>query len=103
VSSFVTWLVAVTTVLRALQGMPAGLPPGLALRADFDWTKPDKRREFLRVRLNGEGGLELFSNQSSGVLTSAVWADGLIDNPGGQVIQRGDSVRFLPLASLVAR
>ncbi len=103
VSSFVTWLVAVTTVLRALQGMPAGLPPSLSLRADFDWPKPDKRREFLRVRLNGEGGLELFANQSSGVLTSAVWADGLIDNPGGQAIQRGDVVRFLPLASLVAR
>ena len=103
VSSFITWLVAVSTVLRALQGMPVGLPASLSLRADFDWPKPDKRREFLRVRLNEAGGLELFSNQSSGVLTSAVWADGLIDNPGGQAIQRGDTVRFLPLASLVAR
>ncbi len=103
VSSFVTWLVAVTTVLRALQGMSHGLPPGLALRADFDWPKPDKRREFLRARLNGDAGLELFGNQSSGVLTSAVWADGLIDNPGGQAVHRGDTVRFLPLASLVAR
>jgi molybdopterin molybdotransferase len=103
VSSFVTWLVAVSTVLRALQGMPAGLPPSLALRADFDWTRPDKRREFLRVRLNDAGGVELFGNQSSGVLTSAVWADGLVDNPGGQAIQRGHTVRFLPLASLVAR
>jgi molybdopterin molybdotransferase len=103
VSSFVTWLVAVSTVLRALQGMPAGLPPSLALRADFDWPRPDKRREFLRVRLNEAGGVELFGNQSSGVLTSAVWADGLVDNPGSQAIQRGDTVRFLPLASLVAR
>jgi molybdopterin molybdotransferase len=103
VSSFVTWLVAVTTVLRALQGMPAGLPPSVALRADFDWPHADKRREFLRVRLAVSGGVELFSNQSSGVLTSAVWADGLVDNPGGQAIRRGDTVRFLPLASLVAR
>jgi molybdopterin molybdotransferase len=103
VSSFVTWLVAVSTVLRALQGMATGLPQSLALRADFNWPRPDKRREFLRVRLNETGGLELFSNQSSGVLTSAVWADGLIDNPGGQAIQPGDVVRFLPLASLVAR
>ena len=103
VSSFVTWLVAVSTVLRALQSMSTGLPQSLALRADFDWTRPDKRREFLRVRLNEAGGVELFSNQSSGVLTSAVWADGLVDNPGGQAIQRGGTVRFLPLASLVAR
>ena len=103
VSSFVTWLLAVTSVLRTLQGMPAALPRGLPLRADFDWTKPDKRREFLRVRLNAERGLELYANQSSGVLTSAVWADGLVDNPPGQAIRCGDTVRFLPLSELVSR
>lgn len=103
VSSFVTWLLAVSTVLRALQGLPTALPTGLALRADFDWAKPDKRREFLRVRFNATGGLDVFANQSSGVLTSAVWADGLVDNPPSHAIHRGDSVRFLPLAELVAR
>jgi molybdopterin molybdotransferase len=103
VSSFVTWLLAVSTVLRALQGMPAGLPRALPLRADFDWPRPDRRREFLRVQLNGEGGLSLFDNQSSGVLTSAVWADGLVDNPPGQAVRAGDTVRFLPLSELVAR
>jgi len=66
-------------------------------------AKPDRRREFLRVRLNQEGALELFTNQSSGVLTSAVWADGLLDNPPGQAIARGDVVRFLPLWELIAR
>lgn len=101
VSSFVTWLLAVSAVLRALQGMPATLPRALPLRADFDWPKPDRRREFLRVQVNAEGGLELFGNQSSGVLTSAVWADGLVDNPPGRAIRRGDSVAYLPLAALV--
>ena len=103
VSSFVTWLLAVTTVLRSLQGMAPGLPKGLPMRADFDWPKPDRRREFLRVQVNVEGGLALFGNQSSGVLTSAVWADGLVDNPAGAAIQAGQTVRFLPLAELVAR
>jgi molybdopterin molybdotransferase len=103
VSSFVTHLLCVSTVLRVLQGMAPGLPPALPLRADFDWPKADRRREFLRVRLNAEGGLELFDNQSSGVLTSAVWADGLVDNPPQQAIRRGDTVRFLPLSELVAR
>ncbi len=103
VSSFVTYLLTVSTALRAMQGMNPGLPSGLPMRADFDWPKPDKRREFLRVRLNAEGGLELFPNQSSGVLTSAVWADGVIDNPGGQAIARGDRVQFLPLSELVSR
>lgn len=102
VSSFVTFLLAVAPVLRAMQGMPAGLPQALPLRAGFDWPRPDKRREFLRVRLGPDGQLELFPNQSSGVLTSAVWADGLLDNPPNQAIAAGDVVRFLPLPALLA-
>ncbi len=103
VSAFITHLLAVSTVLRVLQGMDPVLPAGLPVRADFDWPRPDRRREFLRARINADGGLDLFPNQSSGVLTSAVWADGLIDNPPGQAIARGEMVRFLPLAALVAR
>jgi len=103
VSSFVTHLLCATTVLRVMQGAPAGLPPALPLRADFDWPKPDKRREFLRVKVNARGGLDLFPNQSSGVLTSAVWADGLLDNPPGQRIAAGDTVRFLPMSELIDR
>jgi len=103
VSSFVTYLLCVAPVLRGLQGLPGGLPPALPMRADFDWARPDRRREFLRARFNADGGLELFTNQSSGVLTSVVWADGLIDNPSGQPISRGDMVRFLPMSSLIGR
>jgi molybdopterin molybdotransferase len=103
VSSFVTFVLCVSTVLRAMQGLPTALPRPLPLRAAFDWPRPDKRREFLRARLNAAGDLELFDNQSSGVLTSAVWADGLVDNPPGQAIARGDAVRYLPLSELVAR
>jgi molybdopterin molybdotransferase len=103
VSSLVTWLLCVSPVLRTLQGVPAALPAGLPMRADFDWPRPDKRREFLRARFNARGGLDLFPNQSSGVLTSAVWADGLVDNPGGQAIRAGDTVRFLPLPELMSR
>ena len=101
VSSFVTCLLAVAPVLRALQGCPLALPQAVSVRADFDWLLPDKRREFLRARFNAQGGLDLFPNQSSGVLTSAVWADGLVDNPSGQVIRRGDAVRLLLLSSLI--
>jgi molybdopterin molybdotransferase len=103
VSSFVTYLLAVSPVLRVLQGMSGDLPAAWPLRAAFDLPKADRRREFLRVRLNADGALELFSNQSSGVLTSAVWADGLLDNPPGRTIARGDLVRFLPLAEWAAR
>jgi molybdopterin molybdotransferase len=101
VSSFVTFLLAVAPVLRALQGCSTAMPAGLQVRADFDWPRPDKRREFLRARFNAQGGVALFPNQSSGVLTSAVWADGLVDLPSGQVVQRGDTVRLLPLSALI--
>ena len=103
VSSFVTFVLAVAPVLRVLQGADPALPRPLALRADFDWPQPDRRREFLRVRLNGQGGLELFPNQSSGVLTSTVWADGLVDNPPSRAIRRGDLVGFLPMDTLIAQ
>ena len=101
VSSFVNFLIAVAPVLRAMQGAGDRPPRGVMLRADFDWPRPDRRREFLRVRCNEAGGLDLFPNQSSGVLTSAVWGDGLVDNPAGQAIARGDAVRFLSFAELM--
>ena len=102
VSSFVTFLLAVRPVLLQLQGANDLQPVGMSMRADFDWPQPDRRREFLRVRRNAAGGLDLFANQSSGVLTSVVWGDGLVDNPANQAIRRGDVVRFLALTELLS-
>ena len=102
VSSFITFLLLVRPFLLKLQGATRLVPAAVTLRADFEVKRADKRREFLRVRRNGEGGLDLFPNQSSGVLTSTVWCDGFVDNPAGRTISRGDSVRFLPLAELLA-
>jgi molybdopterin molybdotransferase len=101
VSSFVTFLFAVRPVLMRLQGEATASVPSLALRADFAWPKADRRREFLRVRRNAAGALDLFPNQGSAVLTSTIWADGLVDNPGGQTIAAGDTVRYLPFSGLL--
>ena len=100
VSSFVTFLMLVRPFILKAQGASSVTPHAQSLRADFD-CKGDPRREFLRARIGATGGLELFANQSSGVLTSCTWADGLIDNPPGQAIVRGDSVRFLPFSELL--
>ena len=102
VSSFVTFLLLVRPFILKLQGATELAPESIALPAHFDWPKADKRREFLRVRLNAAGGLDLFGNQSSGVLTSAVWGDGLVDLPAGHVVARGDTVRFLPFSALLS-
>jgi molybdopterin molybdotransferase len=101
VSSFVTFLMLVRPFILRMQGVQATAPVAYALRADFDWLHSDVRREFLRARLNANGGVELFENQGSGVLTSAVWAGGLVDNAPQQVIRRGDTVRFLPFSELL--
>ncbi|QRQ88714.1 molybdopterin molybdotransferase MoeA [Cupriavidus oxalaticus] len=102
VSSFVTFLLFVRPFILRLQGVADVAPRRLPLRADFELTKGDRRNEFLRARINAEGGLDLFPNQSSGVLTSTVWGDGLIDNPPNQTIARGDTVQFIPFDGLLA-
>ena len=101
VSAFVTFLLFVRPFLLRLSGVQDVAPQALPMVADFDWPKPDRRREFLRARITDSGRLELFRNQGSAVLTSTVWADGLVDNPPGQAIRRGDTVRFLPFAALL--
>ena len=102
VSSFLTFALLVRPFVLRLQGMQDVAPQSIAARADFTWPKADKRREFLRVRHNAGGGLELFNNQSSGVLTSAAWGDGVVDNPAGQTIAAGDMVRFIAFSELLS-
>ncbi len=102
VSSLITFLLFVRPFILRLQGVAAAKAPrAYAMRADFDWPKADRRNEFLRARLNDNGGLDLFPNQGSGVLTSTVWGDGLVDNPPGQPISAGDIVRFIPFSELL--
>ena len=102
VSSFVTFLLFVRPFILKLQGRDAGLPQSYPMRADFDWLKADRRNEFLRVKINAQGGLDLFPNQSSGVLTSASWGDGLVDCPPSQAIQSGDMVKYIPFNALLS-
>ena len=102
VSSFITFLVLVRPFLLKLQGASDVTVPCVNLPAHFNWPKADKRREFLRVRRNAQGGLDLFPNQSSGVLTSAVWGDGVVDNPPGRAIAHGDTVQFIAFSDMLS-
>lgn len=105
VSAFVTFCLFVRPFILRSQGVTAIAPQVFPLKADFDWPKPDKRREFLRARLHtGEDGstsARLYPNQGSGVLTSVAWADGLIEVPEGTAIRRGEIVKFLPFSGLL--
>ena len=101
VSSFATFLLFVRPFVLSLAGARTVAPRTLSLRADFTQSKADRRNEFLRARLNEAGGLDLFPNQSSAVLTSTVWGDGLIDNPPNHAIRAGETVRFIPFSELL--
>ena len=100
VSSFVTFLIFVRPFLLKTQGIAEVNPHSIQVRADFDWPEPDARREFLRVKWNARGGLDLYPTQDSAVLMSTAWADGLVDNPAGRAIRAGEMVTFMPYSEL---
>lgn len=100
VSSFVTFVLFVRPFILRMLNVTNFQHQSFTMRADFDWLKPGPRNEFLRVKINSQGGLDLFPNQSSGVLSSIVWGDGLLDLASGQTIHKDDMVKFIPFSSL---
>ncbi|AOY01266.1 gephyrin-like molybdotransferase Glp [Jeongeupia sp. USM3] len=98
VSSYITFLLFVRPFLAARVG---GEAPVQAVRvpAGFAIGRAGNRREYLRARLEN-GRAVLYPNQGSGVLTSVVWADGLVVIPEGATVADGDAVDFVPLAAL---
>ncbi|HUW29236.1 MAG TPA: gephyrin-like molybdotransferase Glp [Sulfuriferula sp.] len=105
VSTFVTFVLFARPFLLKCMGVVDVLPKTYRVKAAFDWAKPGERREFLRARLQaGQGGeleAQLFHNQGSGVLTSVVWADGLVDIDIGHTVTRGELVRFIPFSEVL--
>jgi molybdopterin molybdotransferase len=113
VSAFVTFLLFVKPYLLKAQGIADVAPQLVEAVADFDWPpydddqlalpersrrdrKPLKREEYLRARLHADGKtVTIYPNQSSGTLSSVVWANGLAITPVGSVISRGDRIKFL--------
>jgi len=102
VSAIVTFLIMVRPFVLRLQGVTNVTPRTFNLRADFDWLRPDVRAEFLRARMNENGGVDLHPNQGAGVVTSLCWGDGLVMNRPSLAINKGDSVRFVPYSELLS-
>ncbi|TCS74037.1 molybdopterin molybdotransferase [Sulfuritortus calidifontis] len=100
VSAFVVFCLFVRPFLLARMGAARAEALSFTVPAGFDWKKPGERREFLRARIE-HGRAVLYPNQSSGVLTSVAWADGLVDIESGHTVREGDDVRFWPLTELL--
>ena len=104
VSAFVTCLLFVRPFLLRMQGLKEVMPSSYPVTADFDWTRPGIRREFLRARVRNEAGearAEIHSRQGSGVLSSTCWANGLVVIPEETRVAKGDRVQFIPFRELM--
>ena len=102
VSGFVTFFLLARPYLLKSQGrVDAGMRP-IRIRADFAWSKAGNREEFVRVRRNEQGGLDLYPTQNSQILTSCAWCDGLVGIPAGATVAEGDSVCYYPIGELLA-
>lgn len=101
VSSLVTFLLLVRPFLLACQGRSDLQPQVLWLEAGFDWPRPDRRREFLRARVDRDGRVVIHADQGASALISTVWANGLVEVPPSTPIEAGQRVRFLPYAELL--
>ena len=99
-STLVTFgMLARPYILRRM-GQREVMPHSFAVPVDFSVELPGSRREFLRARLQ-DGLARRHGNQSSGILGSAVWADGLLELPAGTVCQSGDQLAFYPFSELL--
>ncbi|KAB2318697.1 molybdopterin molybdotransferase MoeA [Betaproteobacteria bacterium SCN1] len=101
VSAFATFSLFVRPFLLKRMGAAHVLYRAFPVRSASAWPKAGDRREFLRARLADDGQVEIFRNQSSGVLTSCAWADGFVDLDIGKTIQPGDWVRFIPFPEVL--
>jgi len=102
VAGFVVFLMMARPYLLRTMGLTDIDVKPMAVRADFDWLKPGDRQEFVRVRRNDEGGLDLYHTQNSQVLSSCAWADGLVDIPVGSTVRKGDMVSYYPFCQFFA-
>lgn len=97
----ITFLVLVKPFLLKQQGLRRCKEPTMQMTLGFDIPKPGLRREFLRVIIDNDGRLAKHPNQSSGMLSSASWAQGLAIIPEHRALRENDSVDYLPFSSLL--
>ncbi len=99
-STLVTFALLTRPYLLRRQGVRVVEPLKFTVPAGFDWPVAGNRREYLRGRLE-QGRATVYRNQSSGVLRSAAWADGLVEVLEGRTLSVGDEVVFIPLSDLL--
>ncbi|MBW4935462.1 molybdopterin molybdotransferase MoeA [Marinobacter sp. F4206] len=101
----VAFLVIGMPLIRKSQGRVRTEPAGEPLPAAFRIDSGSIRREFVRARRetrDGQACIAAYPNQSSGVLSSACWADGLAVVPENTSVEPGDVLTFYSFNELLA-
>ncbi|WP_028470380.1 gephyrin-like molybdotransferase Glp [Neptunomonas japonica] len=99
-SALITFCLMARPFLIRMQGADYELPLAFNVPADFERLKPGSRQEYMRARME-QGSIKVFHNQSSGILSSASWSNGLVVIPPGDVVHKGDLVSFMPFSELL--
>nr|WP_276617538.1 gephyrin-like molybdotransferase Glp [Pseudomonas sp. TMW22089] len=99
-STLVTFALLARPYILRRQGVQAVEPLKFQVPAGFVWPKAGNRREYLRGRLE-QGRAVIYKNQSSGVLRSAAWAEGLVEVLEGRTLVEGDLAGFIPLSEVL--
>ncbi len=99
-AAVVTFFAIARPVILKLSGRAATTARRYPVRAAFDYKKKAGRLEWLRVRLRQSGGglsAVKFPADGSGILTSIVESDGLVELPEElETLEEGAMVDFIP-------
>ena len=101
VAVMVTFLRVARPLILKLSGSREQSPRSFKVLAGFNYQKKPQRREFVRTRLQtdskGRHVAHKYKSDGAGILSSMVFADGLVEIPEDITnINEGDVVDYLP-------
>ena len=103
VSSFVTFCIFSLPFIKKMQGNSNYESKILKVKTSFDCKRAKPRREYARVRIDysTETPLaNLFPKQGSDVMSSVVWADGIIEIPENTTFEAGTILNYYSMDEL---
>jgi molybdopterin molybdotransferase len=103
VSAMVTFFLFARPFIKKMQGVSNHKNQTTQVQTNFDWRRPRPRREFVRVKLDHStvpASASLYPKQGSDVLSSVVWADGLVEIPENSTFSQGEVLNYYSLTEL---
>ena len=100
VSSFVTYCIFALPFIKKMQGNSNYKTEAIKVKTNFDCKRAKPRREYARVRIDYSSKIplaSLYPKQGSDVMSSVVWADGIIEIPENTTFESGTILNYYSL------